>query len=246
MLSFVSSVNAAINDNIVAYFKLDETSGTSALDEVAGKNATISANVTLNQAGMLGTSYLFNGSSKVETQVTVANIGLNDFSTSWWMYKTETGAIRNLFMNYQDTNVGWIVYKWSDETIRITKSGVVDLTTGISTTNNTWEFWVITIGSDNKFHLYKNGASVWNSTNTAAIKTWNTNFQIVGAPLYGYVGRIDEVGIWNRELSPAEITSLYRGGSGAEFPFEGNLRFAKNYFLSLIKFRSLMPAKLLG
>ena len=94
-------VSAAINYNIVAYFKLDETSGTSALDSVAGKNATISANVTLNQAGILGTSYSFNGSSKVETQVTVSDIGLNDFSTSWWMYKQETGAIKNLFMNYQ-------------------------------------------------------------------------------------------------------------------------------------------------
>ena len=36
---------------------------------------------------------------------------------------------------------------------------------------------------------------------------------------YGFNGRIDEIGVWNRVLNDAEITQLYNGGAGKAYPF---------------------------
>jgi hypothetical protein len=34
-----------------------------------------------------------------------------------------------------------------------------------------------------------------------------------------YIGRIDEIGIWDRALTAAEISSLYNSGAGLQYPF---------------------------
>ena len=48
-------------DGAVAYWKLDETSGTTAVDSLGGNNGTISGGVTLNQPGAVagGTAMKF-------------------------------------------------------------------------------------------------------------------------------------------------------------------------------------------
>lgn len=36
---------------------------------------------------------------------------------------------------------------------------------------------------------------------------------------YGFNGRIDEIGVWNRVLTAQEVTQLYNGGAGKAYPF---------------------------
>jgi hypothetical protein len=44
-------------------------------------------------------------------------------------------------------------------------------------------------------------------------------------------GLIDEVGIWSRALTGAEVTSLYNGGAGLQYPFTG---VSNNAFLGFM------------
>ncbi len=37
--------------------------------------------------------------------------------------------------------------------------------------------------------------------------------------LHGAAGQVDELAIWNRALSAAEVTQLYNSGAGKQYPF---------------------------
>jgi hypothetical protein len=74
-IQLVGYVQQVITDGAVAYWRLGETSGTTAVDSVGGKNGTISGGVTLGQTGALADgnkAMLFDGATgKI---VTVANV----------------------------------------------------------------------------------------------------------------------------------------------------------------------------
>jgi hypothetical protein len=42
-------------------------------------------------------------------------------------------------------------------------------------------------------------------------------------------GQIDEVGIWSRALSSTEVTKLYNGGAGLQYPFFPFSPFPSHY-----------------
>ncbi|MCC6681422.1 MAG: hypothetical protein IT445_11025, partial [Phycisphaeraceae bacterium] len=58
-----SPVQGAVGDGLLAHWKLDETSGTTAVDSVAGTynadNLGVVNPAVVNQAGVIGSSYLF-------------------------------------------------------------------------------------------------------------------------------------------------------------------------------------------
>jgi hypothetical protein len=35
----------------------------------------------------------------------------------------------------------------------------------------------------------------------------------------GFLGNIDEVAIWNRQITAGEVATLYNGGNGITYPF---------------------------
>jgi len=52
---------SSLYGGLVSYYKLDETSGTTAVDSVGTKNGTIGGSITLGATGIIGTAYNFNG-----------------------------------------------------------------------------------------------------------------------------------------------------------------------------------------
>ncbi|MFM2230149.1 MAG: hypothetical protein RL607_1407 [Bacteroidota bacterium] len=77
---------------------------------------------------------------------------------------------------------------------------------------NNWEYWVATI-SNGQLKLYKNG--VLDNTQPYTLVPNNQNCPL----LFGkntladtseqFLGKLDDIGIWNRALTPQEITNLY-------------------------------------
>ncbi len=58
------------------------------------------------------------------------------------------------------------------------------------------------------------------------ISDWNNMTMIIGCfpigmpePSQCIVGKVDEIGIWNRPLTQSEVISLYNGGAGKFYPF---------------------------
>lgn len=69
--------------------------------------------------------------------------------------------------------------------------------------------------------LYLDGSSVA-TQNASGIASGVTSGTQIGAsfgPSGLFDGKIDEVGFWTRELSASEITQLFNGGSGLQYPF---------------------------
>jgi hypothetical protein len=89
---------------------------------------------------------------------------------------------------------------------------------------NTWYFIVSTFDGVNS-RIYVNGVLVNTTYAPGSIGNASTQFTIgahsAGPASWGYQmkGNIDEVGIWNRVLTPLEIQMLYNNGNGLQYPF---------------------------
>ena len=78
--------------------------------------------------------------------------------------------------------------------------------------SNSWHF-ISAVGTPNELKLYVNGLLVAEKTANASGFNYSTDFNIARKTTYGYdnfKGKIDEVRIYNRALSGAEIQSLYQ------------------------------------
>src|SRR5262245_30947541 len=84
-----------VSDGAVAYWRLGETSGTTAIDNVGGNNGTISGGVTLNQPGPWSgnAAMAFDGTSGQIALGTVAALNItSDLTIEAWAYKTASAV----------------------------------------------------------------------------------------------------------------------------------------------------------
>src|SRR5215510_10188551 len=88
-----------IADGAVAYWRLGETAGTTAVDSIGGHNGTISGGVTLNQPGALSDgnrAMAFDGTGRIDTvwSLTVPTT----YTVEAWV-KLSVGGQRPIFAN---------------------------------------------------------------------------------------------------------------------------------------------------
>ena len=107
----------------------------------------------------------------------------------------------------------------STTVMRINAGSTLDLTHGHTFTNDEWQFFVVTRDSSN------NSVAVWRGTSTVAPTVGGTTGTMDGDILIGNVGAytddsrfwdgmIDEVMVYNRKLSSAEISKNYKYSKG--------------------------------
>src|SRR5215470_7590906 len=85
-----------IADGAVAYWRLNETSGTTAVDVIGGNNGTISGGVTLNQAGALtdgDKAMTFNGTGRIDVaKAAYSAIGTGPLTLEAWVWLDPAGG----------------------------------------------------------------------------------------------------------------------------------------------------------
>jgi hypothetical protein len=92
------------------------------------------------------------------------------------------------------------------------------------TSTGTWYHVGVTISAGEPIKLYLNGIddTADSSTFTGTFLAGNSGLHF-GDGYYaanqGYDGKIDEIGIWTRALTPGEMRFLYNDGNGRTFPF---------------------------
>lgn len=106
-----------------------------------------------------------------------------------------------------------------------------------------WHHWVITfsfVGSNCSAIFYKDGSSVASTRTFNQITTsinsntspWRMGaIDNSGSASTFYDGDIDEVGTWSRALTSGEVTTLYNGGAGLQYPFTGTAAVINNLSL---------------
>src|SRR3989441_1191891 len=206
----VPSPASAQTPGLVAAYAFNEGSGTTVAD-ISGNdnNGTISA-ATWTTAGRFGNALVFNGTSARVTVPDAASLQLTTGMTlEAWVFPTATPTNWRAIV---DKNVdGYYLMASTDQGDRPSAGGTWvggnQNTFGPSVVEvNTWTHLAATFDGET-VRLYVNGVQVASQAQTTPLASTTGTLQIGGDsyPNEFFAGRIDEVRIYNRALSAAEI-----------------------------------------
>lgn len=209
-----------IQTNLLAFYRFnDNGSGGLSLVDSSGNGRTLAATGTVNLGtGINGGAANFVRSSTPRLSWTSGSTVLNPnnaYTLAFWArpvanmnYYSFVGSSTQALNIHHDS--GGFLY-WNNGA-----AGDVQVNGVFSA--NTWVHIVCVRNSSNNMQVYRNGVSVYSAP---SIRTYNnvTGFNIGGlswTPGFNYDGLLDNVGIWSRALSAAEVATLYNGGAGYE------------------------------
>lgn len=164
--------------------------------------------------GKVNLAASFNGSS---SRINVVGVPLD--SNNWTM----AGWVNS--SSIPGGSVRWLSYHGSGPTfwstngaMSIVHSGTIDFNCNITLVANTWQHIAVTRASTT-ITSYLNGVQKAQATNFNAAFTADSYLCIGGSPTYSepFPGLQDEIGIWNRALTPAEIGALHAAGVAGSF-----------------------------
>jgi hypothetical protein len=222
---------SSLSSGVVAFWKLGEASGTRS--DSVGSNHLTDNNTVTQAAGKVGNAASFASASSEYLSV-ADNADLStgdvDFTFAGWFYLTTKTVAMDLFAKWGASGQFEYILTYDQTTDRfiffVSNNGTATVPVTASTfgSPSTAPWYFIVVYHDAAGNLI--GISVNNGAfNTAAHTTGVFNstapFQIGGrasSPMY-LNGRGDAVGFWKRLLTAPEITELYNGGSGKEYPF---------------------------
>jgi hypothetical protein len=236
----------AIIDNLISYWALDESSagaGAVTRNDSHASNNLSDTNTTASGTGIISNGADFEASNSEYLSITDASqSGLDvtgDMSISMWLKvesapsNTEwtllakhggTNATRSYLFRYKDTSGTKAL------SMRVSSDGTstnqTESTVNTDLSTATWKHVVMTYtASAGEVRFYVDGSQVGATQTGARTSIYNgTAYFSLGASANGtdnFDGLMDEVGIWDRVLTGAEITSLYNSGAGLAYPFSG-------------------------
>jgi hypothetical protein len=220
--------NTVLDSSPVSYWRLGESSGTSAADTSGSNTGTYTGSPSLAQAGALAgdadTAVSFDGSNDYVTRAYTAALNPAQISVEAWVKPTGgQNTWRTLVGSWASGGGGsekgyWLGISGDDNTWRWqigTGSGVGQVY-GPGPTLNSWTHVVGTYdGTTARFYL--NGASVGSVTTTYTANALRPT--VIGAYQPGagsyqmfLPGLIDDVAVYNRALSATEVQLHYDSG----------------------------------
>ena len=147
------------------------------------------------------------------------NIITNNFTITAWVKGRYTNAWSGIIFSRDPTQsvgigyragTGQLGYTWNDN-----NANTYNFASGLVIPNETWSFVAVTI-EPSKAILYSGYGGLSSQTNSIAhtAQTLDTAFRFGNDNFENrfFNGSIDEVSIWNRTLSPAEIEKIYNRG----------------------------------
>lgn len=223
--------NLGIREGLVAYWPMTEASGVRA-DVVGGHNLT-DVNTVGQEAGKFTTAASFIRANSERLTLGASACGfdyaLNDWTWTCWLKPTDWVSYSTLWNKGGTSNAAqgvWITFTAAG-VVRVSLSGNNTSAnfTGPTVSAGSWHWLAIAWDRDDVFRFMYDGNF---STSVSKADTFNvpiySNTQTLSigatyAGTYGYNGLICGMGLWNRKLSDAELTTLYNAGVGKEYPF---------------------------
>lgn len=207
--------------NLVGHWKLDETSGTTAVDSSGnGNDGTMNSHLETEEdsiKGAVGTALHFKNKNP-----TISNSGLNaiintpdlltdtdNATLAAWIYPERTA--NTAYMRLFGGN-GWIAVVQTNNTLHYTLSGGAALVSSAVFQDSKWNHFALTYNASTKEQkIFINGVEDASQTDPAISFT---NFLTrMSHTFNGYEGGLDDVRLYNRVLSATEITQLYQMGT---------------------------------
>lgn len=224
-----SSVSASLMSGLLGYWKMNETSWNGTLGEVIdssgnGKSGyrTGSANTT-NLSGKFNSSGSF--AAATDSVVTTASSGYiqnpnSPLTVGVWIYPTTigSGTVANSIISFHRGSTEGSSLRFglgSSNKLMYYNHGDFTNTSSSSTINiNTWSYVALAYNGI-CFQMYINGFAEGSCLSKTLVAGGSFNVRIgsYASASYNFIGNLDEVAIWNRALSAAEILQLYRRGA---------------------------------
>lgn len=203
---------SSIIDNLLVYYKLDETSGTDVIDSSNGNNGTNSG-CSVNQTGLLGESYEFSSGDNIATTLSLSG----DFSFSCWVYLSGLPAGGTYYCLYSSGLSPWIGISETGAVKFHLNNGTYSADTGASKVSaGSWQHICVTL-SETTPHIYVNGVDE-SLTSSGTPTAPNISGFTIGkksdqATNY-FIGKMDEVALFSSAISQSDVTTIFNTGSG--------------------------------
>lgn len=223
----------SLTDNLVSYWKLDESSG-NASDSVGSITLT-NTNTVAYSAGKINNG-ADSGATNTNKMLEATACPLTDtevaagFTMNCWVYPKKVNGTFQMFAFFNANSSSGrrqagIAMNASN---KLAFQGFgqaggfsMDLAGTTTLSQDTWYMGTVTYNGST-FTLYLNATSEGTLSATYANAFAQSAKMSILAQHGGFnyaSGIVDELGIWSRVLTGAEITELYNGGAGNQYPF---------------------------
>lgn len=219
---------STLNTSLVSYYKAESNAN----DVTATYNGTAIGGLTYT-TGKSGNAFSLNGTN---AGIDLANGAMNytgNFSMFGWFKFNDVTSVQHLFSSIVTQGSGYRglhayissgkvkFYTYRDNVAQGNSTSTITLSTG------TWYHlgfiyeagvsqYVVVDGSVDTTTAGAQIPNYYTSNQYATIGYWKDS----GPSTSRFTnGLIDEVGIWNKKLTTAEITELYASGAGKFYPF---------------------------
>lgn len=217
-----------LQNGLQAYYKFDENTGTTIHDATGnGNTGTLSAG-GLWTNGIIGSGVNFVNSNSVHVDIPSFNniINYSAITVQAWWNPTFVGGSDRLVTNSHtdsDNNGFQLMNNGGNQMFFMVGNGSMQVNSQANFVSSTG-VWYHLLGTYDGANVifYINGSGQTPAALTGNIALSLNDLWISGNPAYNgdYAhGIIDEVAIWNRALTPLEVTLLYNGGAGLQYPF---------------------------
>ena len=195
-------------NGLVAYYKFDEESGSTAFDYTGNNNGSLDESIR-NENGKInrGLGTILGAGVNI-TGVETFN---GTFTYNVWVNPSEGGGFRYIFDDAQSRN---ILRVESNYTLR---DGSSWANTGVSTSHGDYAMVSLVVNGSNTFFYFN---SVLEATFSFVNGNIGGNTRIGrhnnGTSGNDFEGLLDEFGLWDRVLSQQEIDNIYNNGNGGQ------------------------------
>jgi len=215
--STASNINPLSDGSGVALYTLDYDAS-----DAGGLYDGTPADVEFGVGGQINYGARFNGSSNyIDTGIGGSVLG-ELFSVSFWFKTSTTGTFQTIFDNGGNTSgsTGFAIIIPTDNILKatFTNSGggggidVFTLSTNTTVTDGNWHHCVLTY-NDESAKIYLDNGTPITGTNTEPFTQAANNLRIgayyADGTLLEFNGSLDQVRIFNKELSSSEVSTLY-------------------------------------
>ncbi len=213
VLPLGSDGTGVVAKDLSGHWAMNDGSGTTAADSSGTSDGTLHGDPTW-QSGKLGGALEFDGSDWVDTNSIVLP-ATGDFTTSGWVQTStpQNGALLGQGPSADPRLILYGTRTTSGDIARLYLQGQIAVST-TKTNDGDWHQVTLT-RSGSQFKIYVDGVHEGSGSTSVGVPTDDpaTDKTMIGAcdnaANFHFNGLIDDVAIWNRTLSDAEVAALH-------------------------------------
>jgi multidrug efflux pump subunit AcrA (membrane-fusion protein) len=225
----VTAIGKPLLNNLAAYYKFDENSGTTVGDSLGVDTGTWQ-NTSGSQwgTGKINSGANFLGGTdfiELNNPTNINTLGSSDFSIFAWVKTSSTGVRKSIFSfgaGSTNTNQGGYLFINSANKVEFDLVNVAGAASSVTVTDNAFHLVGI-INTAGSIQIYVDGVASGSPVSMSPnISSGNAR---IGRDLSNdfqtdpFIGIIDELGIWSRALTQWEVVELYNNNVGLQYNF---------------------------